>query len=101
MTLIIKECCLGYPDAEPCCKPVRYYALSAESPDLWNESAGASLGGYCCLEHANAELRPTYAAAEGVCRTVAENVGHYDDDGVLPAWQRLLEVFPEPIPVDA
>jgi hypothetical protein len=98
-TPLITECCLGYPDAEPCKEPVRFYALAACAPDLWNESAGASLGGYCCREHADAELRPSLAEAQ---RTYAEVVDACGSGHPAPeAWRRLIDAYPDPVPVKA
>ena len=104
MTLLDTKCCLGYPDAQPCDKPVTWYALSAYSPDLWSDSAGASLGGFCSREHADAEPRPSLDNAKRVYGMVVEgmgcNCGHCELDGVGEVWRRLLDVFPDPVPVD-
>ncbi len=104
MTLLTNECCLGYPDAQPCGKPVRYYALSACPPDLWNgRRPSASLGGFCSLEHANAEPRPTLSAAERIYQQVVQGdgcmCGHCGAGAAITAWRRLLDAFPNPVPV--
>ncbi len=102
MTLFTTECCLGYPNAEPCLKPVRFYALSASSPDLWNDSAGASLGGFCSLEHANAEPRPSLDSAKRVYGMVTEgmgcNCGHCELGCIDEVWRRLIDAYPDPVP---
>lgn len=90
------RCCLGYPDAEPCNKPVRYYALAACAPELWLPSAGASLGAYCSIEHAEAELRPSLDEAKRTQSTVLDGAGR--SDPVNEIWRRLIDNYPHPIP---
>ena len=69
------ECDLGYPDTEGCGKPVRFYALSACPPMLWSDAAGASPGGFSCLQHAEAEPRPGLDASKKVYGMVLEGMG--------------------------
>ena len=90
------SCDLGYPDAEPCNKPVVFYALSAHGPDLWNDTARASLGGYCSREHAELEPRPTVAAARRTYRNVADMTDRRDP--VRALWKQLIAAYPDPVP---
>lgn len=92
------RCDLGYPESKPCNEPVTFYAISAYAPDPpgWNDSAAASLGGYCSLEHAEAEPRPSLAQAERIYRSVVERAGLHDPVTVL--WQQLIDAYPNPVP---
>jgi hypothetical protein len=82
----------------PCNKPVAYYALSACGPDLWNDTAAASLGGFCSFEHAQAEPRPTLRQARRVYRNVVDMT--HPRDPVRTLWKRLIAAYPDPVPVD-
>lgn len=91
------RCCLGYPDSEPCNKPALFYSLSADPPDLWDSSAGASLGSYCSLAHAQAERRPSLQDAQRTHAAVVASGGA--DREALRVWQRLIESYPNPIQI--
>jgi hypothetical protein len=99
MTNLPTQCDLGYPATALCGWPVTYYALSAETPDMWG-SGTASLGGYCCLQHANTEPRPTLADARRVYELVLEErrCGWFVAPEVIATWQHLLDAYPNPIP---
>jgi hypothetical protein len=111
MSDMLTECDYAYPDADgiagiygqPCSRPVQFYALSRHAPDLftWTHSGGASIAGFCCFEHADAEPRPTFAAArrrlDRALREELQDVRFRGD--VKAAWERLLDAYPDPIPV--
>ena len=98
MSDLPRSCDFGYPKNKPCNKPVQVYALSASGPDLWNDTAAASLGGYCSIEHAELEPRPTVAQARRTYRAVADLTGR--SDPVRTLWRRLLDAYPDPVPAD-
>lgn len=88
----------GVCDHGSCGRPVTFYALSSCGPDLWNDAAAASLGGFCSLEHAQLEPKPTAAAARRTYRCVCDMTDQHDV--VRGLWKRLLAAYPEPIPAD-
>lgn len=77
-------------------QPVTHLALSADAPEMWldRDSANACLAGFCSREHADAEPRPTLAAAKHSSATVA---GMCDEEDVLDAWGRAIAAYPQPI----
>lgn len=89
-------CCLGYPDNKPCDKPVKFAALAACPPDLWAKSApAASVGGYCSLKHAQAELRPLVDDVE----RAFDAVRHCGDPDGIGVWRSLIASYPHPLPL--
>jgi hypothetical protein len=108
MSDMLQECDYAHPDVDgvagiygqPCGRPVQFYALSRHAPDLftWRDNDGASIAGFCCFEHADAEPRPTFAAAR-LRLDRALRVELQDACGdVKQAWQRLIDAYPDPIP---
>ncbi len=91
-------CCLGYPDSEPCGKPVRFAAIAATQPEWWLDTAPcASLGGYCCLEHAAAEPRATFADAREMYGFMCRNGERWGK----AVWGLLLDNYPHPVLIDS
>lgn len=81
-------------------KPSAYFALSAEPPDCWADHApNASIGTFCA-EHAALERTPTLADAQAVADEIFQ-LAHegYGDHGITDGWRRLLDSFPNPVPI--
>ncbi|MFC4034570.1 hypothetical protein ACFO3J_24280 [Streptomyces polygonati] len=89
-------CDLELSPGDFCNQPVTHIALSATAPEMWlgREDANACLAGFCSPEHANAEPRPTLAAAKHAHATVADMC---DEQPVLDAWQRAIVAYPAPV----
>ena len=77
-------------------QPVAWFALCLDSPNGWSHKMRASLGVYCSLEHARAEHTPTldqaWATASEIERPNCDRV-------FLDAWERVLESYPNPVPI--
>jgi hypothetical protein len=93
-------CDLELAPGRHCNEPVALVALSTAAPELWSDHDGgnACLAGFCSRDHAMAEARPSLAAAQRTRATVASMC---DEPDVLDAWQRAVDAYPEPVPLDA
>ena len=77
-------------------KPVAWFALSADPPHGWSDKIRASLGMYCSIAHALNERIPTI---EQAWETASEIERPYCDAALLDAWERVLENYPNPVPI--
>jgi len=85
------DCC-HYCNQE---RPPLYWKLSATRPYHWSpDTPAASLGLFCSLECATLEPTATLADAEDVAGCIEPDDWHADD-----IWERLLDAYPDPIPV--
>ena len=68
---------------------------------MHNAPAGRHWPGYCSLEHANAEPRPTLAAAQQLYGEMAEGVecvcGYCDAEFNAKLLRKLIDAYPDPI----
>lgn len=94
---ILTKCDHGYPQSAPCNQLVRYYALSAESPDTWGKEASASIAGFCTIDHAELEPRPSLDMAKRVYELVLDGIGYSAPAAVV--WRALIANYPNPVPV--
>jgi len=81
-------------------KPTAYFALSAEPPDCWSHTAPNASAGVFCAEHAALERTPTLADAHAVSAEVFQLAREgYGDHGWTDGWRRLLDNYPNPVPI--
>jgi hypothetical protein len=98
------ECDWQWPDGRYCNMTVHFYALASSSPQVGRTDVEASLAGYCCLEHATAETRPTLAAAQQLYEEIVEGAacacGQCTADSFgVKAIHELIDAYPDPIAV--
>ncbi len=101
-------CDHGYHSGRLCDRqPVTFYALAGYSPEqsceddidraflnLMFDRPAASLGGYCCLEHAMADPRPALADAKRVYAMVLEQM---PNTVMALVWCQLIDAYPTPV----
>ncbi len=101
-TIAISYGCAYETRTDGCCgrKPTAYFALSAEPPGCWADTApNASIGTFCS-EHAVLEPTPTLADAQSVADEVFQLAREgYGDHGITDGWRRLLVNYPNPVPI--
>lgn len=88
-----RRCDLEIASGEFCDRPVTVFALSATTPALWGGGA-AAMAGFCTLDHASQEPRPTLIQAEA---SFAEVIGAEAPAESQRVWSRLLAGFPHPV----
>jgi hypothetical protein len=98
------ECDWQWPDGRYCNMTVHFYALAASAPQGGHTDVEASLAGYCSLQHANAEPRPTLAAAQQLYAEIVEGAacvcGQCTADSFgAAAIYKLIDAYPDPIAV--